>query len=72
MTYAKELIQKMSKNSSHAIGVAKFVLNRGVDIALDEGLKFERNHFGEIFESEDMKEGTQAFIEKRKPIFKGK
>lgn len=69
---AKELIDKTAKNSPNAIGVAKFVINRGVDLLLEEGLSFERNHFGAIFDSEDMKEGTHAFLEKRKPNFKGK
>lgn len=68
---AKEMIEKASKNSLNAIGVAKFVINRGVDLSNEEGMKFERNHFGEIFDSYDMKEGIGAFIEKRKPEFKG-
>lgn len=68
---AKELINKVSRNSLNAIGVAKFVINRGVDLSNEEGLKFEKNHFGEIFNSYDMKEGVSAFIEKRKADFKG-
>ncbi len=68
---SKAMINKMAKNSPNAIGVAKFVINRGVDVNLDEGLKIERTHFGEVFNSKDMKEGTSAFIEKRKPIFTG-
>jgi enoyl-CoA hydratase len=68
---AKSLINKMHRNSPNAIGVAKFVINRGADASLEEGLKVEREMFGEIFESHDMKEGTAAFIEKRKPVFIG-
>lgn len=68
---AKEIIEKASANSLNAIGVAKFVINRGVDLTNEEGLKFERNHFGELFNSYDMKEGISAFVEKRKPSFKG-
>ena len=68
---AKNLILKMAKNSPNAIGVAKFVINRGIDVSLEEGLKFERTLFGEIFGTKDMKEGTAAFIEKRKPVFTG-
>ncbi len=67
----KKLINKIAKNSPHAVGVAKFTINRGVDINLEEGLKVEREMFGKIFESQDMKEGTKAFIEKRKPVFTG-
>ena len=68
---SKKLINQMHRNSPHAIGVAKFVINRGADVTLDDGLKIEREMFGEIFNSFDMKEGTTAFIEKRKPQFKG-
>lgn len=71
MTEAKKLINKMNKNSPHAIGVAKFVINRGADVSLEDGLKVERDMFGEIFGSYDMKEGTTAFVEKRKAVFKG-
>lgn len=52
------------KNSSYAINQAKMVLG--------QGLVEERKAFGNIFQTEDMVEGTQAFLEKRKANFKGK
>lgn len=68
---AKNIINRSADNSPHAIGVAKFVINRGIDSSIEEGLKVEKEMFGEIFDSYDMKEGTAAFIEKRKASFKG-
>jgi enoyl-CoA hydratase len=53
-----------TKNSLMAISRAKFVLG--------QGLVEERKAFAEIFQTEDMKEGTTAFLEKRKPNFEKK
>ena len=46
-----------------------FIDGAGMD--LDDGLRLEQDLFGLVFASEDMREGTQAFIEKRKADFKG-
>lgn len=43
---------------------------RNADTPLEEGLKAEAALFGKCFQTNDAKEGTSAFIEKRKPIFK--
>ncbi|MBI4527374.1 MAG: enoyl-CoA hydratase/isomerase family protein [Deltaproteobacteria bacterium] len=48
------------------------VLNRASEASLSEGLTYEANLFGLSFATEDMKEGTAAFLEKRKAEFKGK
>lgn len=69
---AKEKMKTILNNSPYAIAEAKFVINRGVDLPTEDGLDFEKEHFGQIFESEDMKEGTSAFVEKRKANFTGK
>ncbi|HJR75049.1 MAG TPA: enoyl-CoA hydratase-related protein [Luteimonas sp.] len=46
-------------------------VNVGAECGLEEGLEYESAQFGLIFSSEDMREGTRAFLEKRKPSFKG-
>ncbi len=47
-------------------------VNHGMELTLDEGIHLEANLFGLCFSTDDMKEGTSAFVEKRKPNFKGK
>lgn len=44
----------------------------GFNLPLQKGLKLEAELFSELFATEDMHEGTTAFLEKRKPIFQGK
>jgi len=66
---AKKVLVKMKKNSLFAIAKAKESLNKGCDIDLTEALVTEANIFGELFTSNDAKEGTMAFVEKRKPNF---
>ena len=46
-------------------------INRGADLTLERGLELERAQFTEISGTRDMKEGTSAFLEKRKPSFTG-
>ena len=53
-----------------AAGILDAVLQGG-EIALDQGLEFETQGFALAFSTEDMREGTSAFLEKRKAEFKG-
>lgn len=53
-----------------AAGILDAVLQGG-EISLDQGLEFETQAFALVFSSEDMREGTRAFLDKRKPEFKG-
>jgi enoyl-CoA hydratase len=55
-----------------AIATAKRVMNKGVDLALDSALEFEKQAFSALFGTEDQTEGMAAFIEKRQPTFKRK
>lgn len=68
---AKQTLSDVAKNSPLAVGLSKFVMNEGNDLSVEEGLSIEAKHFGDIFSSFDMKEGTKAFVEKRAAEFKG-
>ena len=55
-----------------AIRYALEAIHRGLAMSPEEGLAFEATLFGVLCASEDMKEGTRAFLEKRKPEFRGR
>jgi len=67
-----ETLKKISRNSPLAVSASKQVMNEGNDLTIEKGLECEVRFFVEISSSEDKKEGTAAFVEKRKPVFKGK
>ncbi|MDZ7702795.1 MAG: 3-hydroxyacyl-CoA dehydrogenase NAD-binding domain-containing protein [Halobacteriales archaeon] len=54
-----------------ALKVAKQVMNHGQDASLDAALAMESQGFGLLFSTEDMREGTMAFLEDREPEFTG-
>ncbi len=69
---ALKTLKAIAGNSPNAVAIAKKVMNEGIDLTTTEGLQLEKRQFSAIFTSEDMREGTRAFMEKRAPIFKGK
>lgn len=72
MTEAKELALKILTKSSIALSLAKKATTSGVEMDLASGLDLEAQCFALCFATEDQKEGMAAFMQKRKPEFKGK
>jgi enoyl-CoA hydratase len=62
---------ELASKAPVAVRVAKSLINKGADASLDSALALEREGFGVVASSEDFKEGVSAFIDKRKPLFKG-
>ncbi len=72
MPKAKEMAQKIASKGPLAIKAAKEAINTGLYVNLRAGCELEGTLFAGICASEDKAEGTKAFLEKRKPEFKGK
>lgn len=68
---AVKLALEIAQMSPIAIRLAKESVLKAFDSSLQEGLYFERKNFYLCFASDDQKEGMKAFVEKRKPDFKG-
>jgi enoyl-CoA hydratase len=69
---ALKLAQDVAKKSPLALKIAKDAVLQAFEGSLSEGLMYERKLFYLLFASEDQKEGMRAFVEKRKPQFRGK
>ncbi len=69
---AKKTIEEISQRGPLAVMYAKNAVRRGKELPIEAGLELERSLFGLVFASEDRVEGVKAFLEKRKPEFKGK
>jgi enoyl-CoA hydratase len=67
-SYAAKLLTKSPLALSRSLDA---VLSGG-EMALPEAMRFEASLFGLCFATEDMREGTRAFVEKRKPVFPGR
>ena len=63
---AKKLAAKIAKNAPIAVRACKQAINEGLDLDMDQAIVLEEKLFGSCFETEDQREGMQAFLEKRK------
>ena len=68
----KNMIRMISEKAPLAVQKVLTCVNRGLDVSLSEGLQLEATLFGETCATADKKEGTSAFLAKRKAVFKGK
>jgi len=66
------LVKKLLSNSSVTLAIIKDAVNRGIELDLELALQYESDLFGHVLATEDAREGLKAFLEKRKPEFKGK
>ncbi len=69
---AFNLAEKICQLAPLAIRACLKSVNQGFEMSLADGLNLESELFAEIFATEDMREGTRAFLEKRSPVFRGK
>jgi enoyl-CoA hydratase len=69
---AEEIAAKIIANAPLAIQYCMEAVNRGMNMTLQEGLFLEATLFGMCCATEDKKEGTTAFLEKRAANFKGR
>jgi enoyl-CoA hydratase len=69
---AKQWARKVTANGPLAVALTMEAVDAGLDGGLDAGLRFEAMAFGVTAASEDRREGTSAFLEKRKAVFRGR
>ena len=69
---AQRIAKEIANRPPVAVRLAKESVLKSFDTTIEMGLEFERKNFYLLFASEDMREGMAAFIEKRKPEWKGK
>ncbi len=64
--------KKIASQGTIAVNLSKAAINRGINCDVITGIAYEAEVFGLCFATEDQKEGMQAFVQKRKPMFSGK
>jgi enoyl-CoA hydratase len=72
MAEAESLARAVAEHAPLAVRACLEAVTRGSRATLEEGLAIEAELFARLFSTEDVREGTRAFLEKRAPVFKGK
>jgi len=72
LNYSRAWLGKALANAPAALGLVMEAVDVGLNAGLEEGLRFEAAAFAVSAATEDGREGTRAFLEKRKPAFAGK
>jgi enoyl-CoA hydratase len=67
-----DFIKKLLTKSPVTLGILKAAVNKGLEMDLEHALEYEAKSFEAALKTEDAREGLTAFVEKRKPEFKGK
>ncbi len=65
----EKLAEQLADNAAHATATLLQTMNSGLDLPLEHALELESQQFGLCFDHPDAHEGTQAFLQKRKPKF---
>lgn len=67
-----KLAAQLAASAPLALRATLDVVNVGGECGIEEGLQYETAQFGLMFATDDMREGTRAFVERRKPTFTGR
>ncbi len=67
-----EYVKKLLHLSPVVLGILKQVIHEGIEMDIDRALSHEAASFGAALSTEDAREGTTAFLEKRRPQFRGR
>jgi enoyl-CoA hydratase len=71
MAESEGLLQAILANGPMAVRACLEAVDAGLEMTVDQALQLEAGYFGLLSATEDMREGTKAFVEKRRPAFKG-
>ncbi|AFM41294.1 enoyl-CoA hydratase/carnithine racemase [Desulfosporosinus acidiphilus SJ4] len=67
---ALKLAKQLAKGAGVAISYAKYLVNKGIELSLEDGMEIEMQYVEKIFLTQDLQEGLEAFINKRPAVFR--